>query len=71
MPPRRRTATSNFGVGRRESHVADAFYAALRTSDGSIDTRQAAQALHHAIRRIRDELPASPSLWAAYVHAGA
>jgi DNA modification methylase len=27
MPPRRRTATSNFGVGRRESHVADAFYA--------------------------------------------
>jgi site-specific DNA-methyltransferase (adenine-specific) len=29
MPPRRRsaTSTSNFGVGRRESHVADAFYA--------------------------------------------
>ena len=27
MPPRRRTATSNFGVGRRESHMADAFYA--------------------------------------------
>ena len=29
MPPRRRsaTSTSNFGVGRRESHVSDAFYA--------------------------------------------
>ncbi|MGH9090592.1 MAG: DNA-methyltransferase, partial [Acidimicrobiales bacterium] len=27
MPPRRRTSTSNFGVGRREAHDARAFYA--------------------------------------------
>src|SRR5277367_69767 len=37
MPPRRRTATSNFGVGRRESHVADAFYARFEAPDLSAD----------------------------------
>ncbi len=37
MPPRRRTATSNFGVGRRESHVADAFYARFETPELSAD----------------------------------
>jgi len=30
MPERRRTATSNFGVGRRESHDASAFYDRFR-----------------------------------------
>jgi site-specific DNA-methyltransferase (adenine-specific) len=30
MPERRRTATSNFGVGRRESHDASAFYERFR-----------------------------------------
>ncbi len=37
MAARRRTATSNFGVGRRESHVADAFYARFETPELSAD----------------------------------
>ncbi len=37
MPPRRRTATSNFGVGRRESHVADAFYSRFEATELSAD----------------------------------
>jgi site-specific DNA-methyltransferase (adenine-specific) len=39
MPPRRRaaTSTSNFGVGRRESHVADAFYARFEAPELSED----------------------------------
>jgi site-specific DNA-methyltransferase (adenine-specific) len=39
MPPRRRTATStsNFGVGRRESHVADAFYARFEAPELNAD----------------------------------
>src|ERR1700677_4183105 len=37
MPPRRRTATSNFGVGRRESHVADAFSARFEAPELSAD----------------------------------
>ncbi len=37
MPLRRRTATSNFGVGRRESHVADAFYARFEAPELSAD----------------------------------
>jgi DNA modification methylase len=39
MPPHRRTATStsNFGVGRRESHVADAFYARFEAPELSAD----------------------------------
>src|SRR5580698_5567451 len=39
MAPRKRTATStsNFGVGRRESHVADAFYARFEAPELSAD----------------------------------
>jgi DNA modification methylase len=37
MAARRRTATSNFGVGRRESHVADAFYARFEGPELSAD----------------------------------
>ncbi len=37
MPPRRRTATSNFGVGRHESHVADAFYDRFEAPELSAD----------------------------------
>ena len=39
MAPRRRnaTSTSNFGVGRRESHVADAFYARFEAPELSAD----------------------------------
>ena len=50
--------------------IADTFYATLRTSQGSVDTSQAARALHHVVRSVRDELPHTPSLWAAYIHAG-
>lgn len=51
--------------------IADRFYNALRTSDGAVDAGRAAGALHRTIRAIRDEVPATPSLWAAYLHAGA
>ena len=37
MSPRRRTATSNFGVGARESHDATAFYARFRPPELSAD----------------------------------
>jgi modification methylase len=39
MTPRRRhaTSTSNFGVGRRESHVADAFYSRFEAPELSAD----------------------------------
>ncbi|MGS2646644.1 CHAT domain-containing protein [Streptosporangium sp. LJ11] len=51
--------------------VADAFYATLATAPGVLETRQAAHALHHAIRTIRDRYPITPSLWASHIHAGA
>ena len=51
--------------------VADTFYATLRSSSSSLGTAQAASALHHVVRAIRDDLPRTPSLWAAYIHAGA
>ncbi|HEU0128911.1 MAG TPA: CHAT domain-containing protein, partial [Pseudonocardiaceae bacterium] len=51
--------------------VADSFYTALITGPTAIETTGVAQALHHAVRAVRDELPATPSLWAAYLHAGA
>jgi DNA modification methylase len=37
MPPRRRTSTSNFGVGRREAHDARAFYARFEAPELSDD----------------------------------
>ncbi len=37
MAPRRPTATSNFGVGRRESHDASAFYGRFRSPELSDD----------------------------------
>jgi CHAT domain-containing protein len=51
--------------------LADAFYAAMPAENGVLDTSRSALALHHAIRTARDELHASPVLWAAYLHAGA
>ncbi|MFF1840035.1 CHAT domain-containing protein [Streptomyces sp. NPDC058231] len=59
--------------------VADAFYTHLTTDQHTVDTDRAADALHHAIRAVRDghDLPGdldrtrTPSLWAAYLHAGA
>jgi tetratricopeptide (TPR) repeat protein len=50
--------------------IATSFYRELRTSPHTVDTSQAARALHRAVRAARDELPRVPSLWAAYIHAG-
>jgi len=53
--------------------VADSFYTRLQTAPRTFDTAAAAQALHHAIRDLRDSrnLSAYPSLWAAFTHTGA
>ncbi|MGW2081574.1 CHAT domain-containing protein [Streptomyces sp. NPDC001939] len=53
------------------ARIADAFYDHLTTSSGEIDTSRAAHALHQAVRRVRDELKRTPSLWAAHIHVGA
>ncbi|MEV2223855.1 CHAT domain-containing protein [Nocardia vinacea] len=55
------------------SRIADAFYKTLRTATDApaVDVSRAPYALHHAIRTARDTLPATPSLWAAYLHTGA
>src|ERR1700677_237868 len=51
--------------------VADAFYTGLDDESGALDTASAAAALHQAVRAERDTLFRTPSLWAAYMHAGA
>ncbi|WP_344668330.1 CHAT domain-containing tetratricopeptide repeat protein [Catenulispora yoronensis] len=56
--------------------IADTFYTRLasRPSDlgnGALDTDRTAEALHHTIRDLRDLHRGLPSLWAAYIHAGA
>jgi hypothetical protein len=51
--------------------IADDFYTYL-TGDGTVAPRtpQSAEALHHAIRRLREKYAASPSLWASHLHTG-
>ncbi|MFG2133888.1 CHAT domain-containing protein [Streptomyces sp. NPDC048751] len=51
--------------------VADMFYTHLRTGPHTLDSRRSALALHKAVRAIRDIRRGNPSLWAAYLHAGA
>ena len=55
--------------------IADAFYARLSSSSAAsavaMDTGRAAEALHHTLRDLRDQYPDRPSLWGAYIHAGA
>jgi hypothetical protein len=48
-----------------------AFYGHL-TNDGASapDTANAATALHHAVRDLRDQYPDNPETWAAYLHVG-
>ncbi|MCO5999815.1 CHAT domain-containing tetratricopeptide repeat protein [Actinoallomurus rhizosphaericola] len=56
------------------AQITKAFYTALTTSTAHgpiIELGQAAHALHHAVRSIRAKFPATPSLWAAHLHAGA
>ncbi|MET7303412.1 CHAT domain-containing protein [Embleya sp. NPDC005575] len=52
--------------------IAESFYTHLTTGPpGTLDPDQAATALHHTIRAVRDRYPATPSLWAGYLHTGA
>lgn len=51
--------------------IADNFYSGLQAGKGTIETSNAAQALHDAIRAARGKFPDCPSLWAAHLHAGA
>jgi tetratricopeptide (TPR) repeat protein len=51
--------------------IGHSFYTNLRTGAHALDTSQAARALHAAVRAVRDDLPRTPSLWAAFIHAGA
>ncbi|WP_280423369.1 CHAT domain-containing protein [Nocardia carnea] len=54
------------------TQIAESFYTALFDSDSAIpDTDRAAHALHDAVRAVRDTFRATPSLWAAHLHAGA
>ncbi|MFJ5775316.1 CHAT domain-containing protein [Streptomyces sp. NPDC093094] len=52
------------------AEVAHGVYAALDTGDGTLDVTRTAEALHHAVRALRDTYPRTPSLWACQVHAG-
>ncbi|GAA1001108.1 CHAT domain-containing protein [Acrocarpospora macrocephala] len=52
------------------AELADNFYAHL-TATGVPDYSHAAHSLHHAVRALRTRFPQSPSLWGAYLHAGA
>jgi hypothetical protein len=49
--------------------IADTVYTAL-SQDGKPDPGRAAEALHHAIRDLRQANPADPMLWAPYIHLG-
>ena len=56
---------------RAAERVAADFYASL-TRGGRVppDTSLCAEALHHAVRGLRADFPASPALWAAHTHTG-
>ncbi|HLX51467.1 MAG TPA: CHAT domain-containing protein [Streptosporangiaceae bacterium] len=49
--------------------VADTVYQAL-CRDGIPCSAQAAEAIHHAVTRLRDHYPDHPHLWASYIHIG-
>ncbi|HEY9328259.1 MAG TPA: CHAT domain-containing protein [Streptomyces sp.] len=51
--------------------VARDFYTNLTANRTKpVDPGMAAEALHHAVRNLRDKTPALPSRWAAYIHSG-
>ncbi|MFI1420783.1 CHAT domain-containing protein [Streptomyces sp. NPDC020731] len=52
------------------AEVARSVYRTLDTGDGTLDVGRTAEALHHAVRTLRDTYPRTPSLWACQVHAG-
>ena len=51
--------------------LARCFYTAITREDGTVETEKSAGALHFAVRAVRDTYRSTPSLWAAYIHAGA
>jgi CHAT domain-containing protein len=51
--------------------VAERFYSRLVSGPGAMDVSASAQALHDTVREQRDRYVYYPSLWAAYLHAGA
>ncbi|MFE6157359.1 CHAT domain-containing protein [Streptomyces sp. NPDC056486] len=50
--------------------VALSVYDTLNRGDGTLDVARTAEALHRAVRTLRDTYPQTPSLWACQVHAG-
>lgn len=50
--------------------IAEGVYEALSAGDGELDVTRTAEALHAAVRALRDTYPQTPSLWACQVHAG-
>ncbi|MFS0694450.1 CHAT domain-containing protein [Streptomyces nitrosporeus] len=50
--------------------VARSVYEALGTAGGGLDAGRTAEALHTAVRGLRDTYPLTPGLWACQVHAG-
>ncbi|MFJ8085564.1 CHAT domain-containing protein [Streptomyces sp. NPDC096205] len=52
------------------AEVARGVYAALDAGDGTLDVARTAEALHQAVRALRDAYPRTPSLWACQAHAG-
>ncbi|MFG1798342.1 CHAT domain-containing protein [Nocardia sp. NPDC049149] len=51
--------------------IAANLYQRITTPDGNLDTTSTAEVLHHVIRDIRRAKTATPTLWAAHIHAGA
>jgi tetratricopeptide (TPR) repeat protein len=57
---------------RLAAEIAETFYTHLTTErTRTLDPDRAAIALHRTIKAIRDRYPATPYLWAAYLHTGA
>jgi tetratricopeptide (TPR) repeat protein len=51
------------------AQVGDAVYSQL-AAEGRLRADGASEALHHAVRELRDARPPRPSLWASFVHSG-
>jgi hypothetical protein len=49
--------------------IANQFYSALKTGD-RLNSKNAAEALHHAVRALRSARPTAPTVWAPYIHLG-
>ncbi|MFF2409594.1 CHAT domain-containing protein [Streptomyces sp. NPDC058092] len=58
-------------VDHAAQDIAESFYSHL-TDDGTNppDVSRSAEALHQAVRRLRDRYPATPTYWAAHTHTG-